>query len=264
MDEILRLEAVSKTFPQGFLHTQHLTAVNSVSFSLVRGETFGLIGHSGCGKTTLSRMVAGLLPPSEGTIEFEGRPLSSFTRREKKSYARRVQMVFQHPQASLDPSMTILESLLEPLAIHHIGNRREERMDLITKTLPTVGLSTDLLSRYPHQISGGEAQRFVICRALLLDPDVLILDEPTSMLDLSVQASLLRLLQTLQVTRQLTYLYITHDVELLTYISHTIGVMERGQLVEVGPREEIFSAPSHPATQKLLAPDAPWKGDIFS
>lgn len=252
MDNVLELEGVCRTFTSGVFRTHTTRAVDQVSFALERGRTFGLVGSSGCGKTTLSRMITRVLRPSAGRILFEGEDIAHLNRAASRDYHRRVQMVFQNPEASLDPSMRVGESLLEALAIHRIGSGREERMERVRNGLEQVGLPDYLLSRYPHQISGGEGQRLVICRALLLEPEVLLLDEPTSMLDVSVQASIMNLLRELQEQMGLTYLYITHDIELLGWISHTIGVMQRGKLVEAGPREQIMEAPVHPYTKELL------------
>ena len=252
MPEILRLEGVCRDFTSGIFRTHTVRAVDHVTFALERGKTFGLVGNSGCGKTTLSRMITRVLRPTAGRILFEGEDISAMTGVQGKSYHRRVQMVFQNPEASLDPTMRVRDSLLEALAIHQIGSGKEERMEKVLSTLTQVGLPEYLLSRYPHQISGGEGQRLVICRALLLEPEVLLLDEPTSMLDVSVQASVMNLLKELQQRLGLTYLYVTHDIELLGWISHTIGVMQRGKLVEMGPREQIMNAPAHPYTRGLL------------
>lgn len=252
MPEILKLEGVCRDFTSGVFRTHTVRAVDHVTFALERGRTFGLVGNSGCGKTTLSRMITRVLRPSAGRILFEGEDISAMTGAQGKSYHRQVQVIFQNPEASLDPTMRVRDSLLEALAIHRLGNSREERMEKVLSTLTQVGLPEYLLSRYPHQISGGEGQRLVICRALLLEPEVLLLDEPTSMLDVSVQASVMNLLKELQQRMGLTYLYITHDIELLGWISHTIGVMQKGRLVEVGPREQIMNAPAHPYTRGLL------------
>ena len=222
-------------------------------------KTFGLVGNSGCGKTTLSRMITRVLRPTAGRILFEGADISGLPGGRARAYHRRVQMIFQNPEASLDPTMRVRDSLLEALTIHQIGSGREERMEKVRSALAQVGLPEYLLSRYPHQISGGEGQRLVICRALLLEPEVLLLDEPTSMLDVSVQASVMNLLKELQQRLGLTYLYITHDIELLGWISHTIGVMQKGRLVEVGPREQIMEAPAHPYTKELLYAYRHWE-----
>ena len=259
MPEILKLEGVCRDFTSGVFRTHTVRAVDHVTFALERGRTFGLVGNSGCGKTTLSRMITRVLRPSAGRILFEGADISAMAGAQGKAYHRQVQMVFQNPEASLDPTMRVRDSLLEALAIHRLGNSREERMEKVISTLTQVGLPEYLLSRYPHQISGGEGQRLVICRALLLEPEVLLLDEPTSMLDVSVQASVMNLLKELQQRLGLTYLYITHDIELLGWISHTIGVMQKGRLVEMGPREQIMEAPAHPYTQELLYAYRHWE-----
>lgn len=259
MPEILRLEGVCRDFTSGVFRTRTVRAVDHVSFALERGRTFGLVGNSGCGKTTLSRMITRLLRPTAGRILFEGADISGLPGGRARAYHRRVQMIFQNPEASLDPNMRVRDSLLEALTIHQIGSGREERMEKVRSALAQVGLPEYLLSRYPHQISGGEGQRLVICRALLLEPEVLLLDEPTSMLDVSVQASVMNLLKELQQRLGLTYLYITHDIELLGWISHTIGVMQKGRLVEVGPREQIMEAPAHPYTKELLYAYRHWE-----
>lgn len=259
MPEILRLEGVCRDFTSGVFRTRTVRAVDHVSFALERGRTFGLVGNSGCGKTTLSRMITRVLRPTAGRILFEGADISGLPGGRARAYHRRVQMIFQNPEASLDPTMRVRDSLLEALTIHQIGSGREERMEKVRSALAQVGLPEYLLSRYPHQISGGEGQRLVICRALLLEPEVLLLDEPTSMLDVSVQASVMNLLKELQQRLGLTYLYITHDIELLGWISHTIGVMQKGRLVEVGPREQIMEAPAHPYTKELLYAYRHWE-----
>lgn len=259
MPELLSLHRVCRNFSHDIFQRRTVQAVQDVSFSLERGKTFGLVGNSGCGKTTLSRLITRLLPLSSGKIYFEGQDISLFDRQTGKSYHQKVQMIFQNPESSLDPTMRIQDSLLEVLQIHGIGQTPDERMEKILQRLAQVGLSDHLLSRYPHQISGGEAQRLAICRALLLNPQVLLLDEPTAMLDVSVQASILNLLKELQQSFGLTYLYITHDIELLRYMGHTIGVMQQGRLVELGSREQVLESPSHPYTQMLLRAYTDWK-----
>ena len=259
MPEVLELDGVCRDFTSGVFRTHTVHAVDHVTFALEKGKTFGLVGNSGCGKTTLSRMITRVLRPTAGRILFEGTDISGLPGGRARAYHRRVQMIFQHPAASLDPTMRVRDSLLEALTIHQIGSGREERMEKVRSALAQVGLPEYLLSRYPHQISGGEGQRLVICRALLLEPEVLLLDEPTSMLDVSVQASVMNLLKELQQRLGLTYLYITHDIELLGWISHTIGVMQKGRLVEVGPREQIMEAPAHPYTKELLYAYRHWE-----
>ena len=259
MPEVLELDGVCRDFTSGVFRTHTVHAVDHVTFALEKGKTFGLVGNSGCGKTTLSRMITRVLRPTAGRILFEGADISGLPGGRARAYHRRVQMIFQNPEASLDPTMRVRDSLLEALTIHQIGSGREERMEKVRSALAQVGLPEYLLSRYPHQISGGEGQRLVICRALLLEPEVLLLDEPTSMLDVSVQASVMNLLKELQQRLGLTYLYITHDTELLGWISHTIGVMQKGRLVEMGPREQIMEAPAHPYTRELLYAYRHWE-----
>lgn len=259
MPEVLELDGVCCDFTSGVFRTHTVHAVDHVTFALEKGKTFGLVGNSGCGKTTLSRMITRVLRPTAGRILFEGADISGLPGGRARAYHRRVQMIFQNPEASLDPTMRVRDSLLEAVTIHQIGSGREERMERVRSALAQVGLPEYLLSRYPHQISGGEGQRLVICRALLLEPEVLLLDEPTSMLDVSVQASVMNLLKELQQRLGLTYLYITHDIELLGWISHTIGVMQKGRLVEMGPREQIMEAPAHPYTRELLYAYRHWE-----
>lgn len=187
MNKVLELEEVSRTFSSGVFRTHTVRAVDRVSFALERGKTFGLVGNSGCGKTTLSRMITRVLKPSGGRIRFEGEDIARLDRKGSRAYHRRVQIIFQNPEASLDPSMRIRDSLLEAMAIHRLGESREERMEKIRAALGQVGLPDYLLSRYPHQISGGEGQRLVICRALLLEPEVLLLDEPTRGIDVGAK-----------------------------------------------------------------------------
>lgn len=259
MNEVLEIRNVCRNFSSGVFKTHITKAVDNVSFSLEKGKTFGLVGNSGCGKTTLSRMITRQIPPTSGSILFEGKDIRNFSMDEAKLYHRRVQMIFQNPEASLDPTMKIRDSLLEALAIHDLGENREARMEMIGKVLKQLSLPDYLLTRYPHQISGGEGQRLVICRALLLQPEVLLLDEPTSMLDVSVQAGIMNILKDLQQELGLTYLYITHDIELLAWISHRIGVMQMGKLVEVGSRDQIMEAAEHPYTRELLHSYSHWE-----
>ena len=256
---VLELREVCRDFTHGVFRTGTVRAVDHVSLTLERGKTFGLVGSSGCGKTTLSRMITRLLRPSAGEILFNGSDINTMSKSETKAYHRKVQMIFQNPEASLDPSMTIQESLLEAIAIHRICISRDEAMERIAATMSKVGVPEFLLSRYPHQISGGEGQRLVICRALLLEPEVLLLDEPTSMLDVSVQAHIMNILRDLQRDMGLTYLYITHDMELLGWISHTIGVMQNGRILEMGPRDQMIDAPKHPYTKKLIKSYTLWE-----
>ena len=239
MNKVLELEEVSRTFSSGVFRTHTVRAVDRVSFALERGKTFGLVGNSGCGKTTLSRMITRVLKPSGGRIRFEGEDIARLDRKGSRAYHRRVQIIFQNPEASLDPSMRIRDSLLEAMAIHRLGESREERMEKIRAALGQVGLPDYLLSRYPHQISGGEGQRLVICRALLLEPEVLRLDEPTSMLDPSGKANLLRMLKGLQNNRGFSMLFITHDLDSALKMSDRLFRLEKGALTRLNPNDYI-------------------------
>lgn len=255
---ILQVKGLSKDFNHGLFHSQTVHAVREVSFSMEKGKTFGLLGNSGCGKTTICRMLMNLIPPTAGQVLYEGADIASFDRQKTKDYHRQVQMIFQNPEASLDPSKRIVDSFLEAMKLHGLFNNKDEGLAKITEQMNSIGLPEPLLYRFPHQVSGGEAQRLIICRALLLSPSVLILDEPTSMLDVSVQARIMHMLKELQQELGLTYLYITHDVELLRWISQDIGVMHQGELVEAGSCESVLESPQHPYTKQLLQSFFDW------
>ncbi|MEG2678636.1 MAG: ABC transporter ATP-binding protein [Oscillospiraceae bacterium] len=255
---MLEVRRLTKDFSHGVFSTKKVRAVDGVSFAMEEGKTFGLVGNSGCGKTTVSRMLTRLIRPDGGEILLDGENVLRFDRKQTKRYHREVQMIFQNPEASLDPSRRVGDSLLEAMSIHGLYRSRDEGMEKVRDVLRRVGVPDSLLGRYPHQISGGEGQRLVICRALLLEPSVLILDEPTSMLDVSVQAHIMNILRDLQAELGLTYLYITHDIELLAWCSHTIGVMHKGVLVETGTQEKLLEAPEHPYTKELLRSYHEW------
>lgn len=229
MNKVLELEEVSRTFSSGVFRTHTVRAVDRVSFALERGKTFGLVGNSGCGKTTLSRMITRVLKPSGGRIRFEGEDIARLDRKGSRAYHRRVQIIFQNPEASLDPSMRIRDSLLEAMAIHRLGESREERMEKIRAALGQVGLPDYLLSRYPHQISGGEGQRLVICRALLLEPEVLLLDEPTRGIDVGAKYEIYELIINLAKEGKGVIMVSSEMPELLG-VCDRILVMSGGQL----------------------------------
>ena len=248
---MLEVKNVSKTFRGGVLQNRRTEAVKNVSFTLEPGRTLGIMGNSGCGKTTLSRMVMGLIPPDKGEVILNGMNPAALSGRERKQFCRKVQMVFQNPGTSLDPSRKIRYSLLEPMRLQRLYTP-EERLDRLRELLKLVGLSEALLDRYPHEISGGECQRLVICRSLTLEPELLVLDEPTSMLDVSVQAHILTLLKDLQKELKLSYLFISHNLDVLAWISHDLAVMRDGSFVETGSVEQVVKRPQHAYTRQLL------------
>ncbi len=262
-EALLRVRGLSKTFitkkSTGWLtfkRKKHIVrAVDDVNFDVRRGECFGLVGESGCGKTTTLKMIVRALAPTEGSIQWleEDRTteLTDLEGNDLKSFRRRMQMVFQDPFSSLSPRQTVLNILKEPMEVHNMGNDRENR-EYAAELMRLVGLQPTYLGRYPHSFSGGQRQRIGIARALALRPELLVLDEPVSALDVSVQAQVLNLLKQLQSELGLTYIFISHNLAVVRYIADRIGVMFRGQLVEVATREELFERPVHPYTRALL------------
>lgn len=227
-------------------------AVSGVSFSIFRGETLGLVGETGCGKSTLARCILRLVEPTGGSVFFEGRDVLALPLRDFQPYRRRMQIVFQDPFASLNPRKTVFSILEEPLIIHGERNPRLRREKVEMMALQ-VGLEPRLLRGYPHEFSGGQRQRICIARALILEPDFVVCDEPVSALDVSVRAQILNLLFEFQKKMHLTYLFITHDLSVVRHVAHRIAVMYLGKVVEIAPTEELFSSPLHPYTQALLA-----------
>ena len=257
---MIELRGVTKTFGSGIFASRRVTAVDNVNLVIRKGRTTGLVGNSGCGKTTLSRMILGSIEADQGEIYYEGNALSKFDKRGWKQYRRQVQIIFQNPDDSFNPTQKILDSLLEPMRIQKLGTRKEqeEKVDAVMKM---VGVPKNLLTRYPHQLSGGEAQRLVLCRALTLDPKVLILDEPTSMLDVSVQAHIMNILKRLQQELGLTYLFITHDLDLVSWMADELAVMNEGSLVEQGETNELLENPKQEYTRKLTAAFQCWEDE---
>lgn len=233
----------------------HVKAVDDVSFSIQAGETFGLVGESGSGKTTLGRTILRLMPATSGKVLFEGRDVFSLNPTELRALRRHMQIVFQDPYASLNPRRSIGSAIAEPLAVHGICPTRAQRRARVEELLSSVGLAADLYDRLPHELSGGQRRRVGIARALALSPQLLIADEPTVGLDLSVQAQVLSLLAQQSAQRGLGLLVISHDLAAVSHLCERVAVMERGRMVEEGPLAQVFAAPRHPCTAALLAAD---------
>ncbi|MFJ7841317.1 ABC transporter ATP-binding protein [Lysinibacillus sphaericus] len=253
---LLKVEGLKKYFPirKGFLNTQvgDVKAVDNVSFEVFEGETLGIVGESGCGKSTTGRLLMRLLEPTAGNIEFGGKILSSLSNSEMRKARRDIQMIFQDPYASLNPRHSIGKILEEPLIVHGMGNSKERKQKVI-ELLKIVGLNEYHVKRYPHQFSGGQRQRIGIARALMTNPRLIIADEPVSALDVSIQAQVLNLMQSLQKELKLTYIFISHDLGVVRHISNRVGVMYLGKLVELTASENLYAEPLHPYTQALLS-----------
>lgn len=251
MSEIL-LEAVhlKKYFntPGGTLH-----AVDDVSFSIPKGKTMGVVGESGCGKSTLGRTLLQLYEPTGGEILFGGRPIANLSAKEFKAVRPKMQMIFQDPYSSLNGRMTVQQLIAEPLIVNKVCKNKKEIQERVERMMDTVGLARRLAMAYPHELDGGRRQRIGVARALILEPEFVVCDEPVSALDVSIQAQILNLLMDLQDQMGLTYLFITHDLSVVKHISDEIMVMYLGKCVERAPSEEIFSNPVHPYTKALLA-----------
>ena len=254
---ILEVQGLKKHFPvSNSLPFQSskiaVKAVDGINFEVYKGETFGIVGESGCGKSTLARLINQLITPTDGIVNFNGVDLASLSAKKIREARKSIQMVFQNPDASLNPRKKIDYLISEPLKIHGIGTK-EERQKRVVELLETVGLSAYHAERYPHEFSGGQKQRVNIARALALNPEVVICDEPVSALDVSVQAQVINLLKRLQKELDLTYIFISHDLNVVRYICDRIAVMYLGRIVEIGTYEEIYESPKHPYTKALLS-----------
>jgi peptide/nickel transport system ATP-binding protein len=248
---LLSVRDLKKHFTMG--KNEILKAVDGISFDIYKGETFGLVGESGCGKSTAGRTMIGLYDRTDGEVVFNGKDVHSLTEKERFHFHKQMQMIFQDPYASLNPRSTVKEIISEPMEVHGLFPNKKERLERIYQLLEDVGLNRDHANRYPHEFSGGQRQRIGIARALALDPDFIIADEPISALDVSVQAQVVNLLKRLQKEKGLTYLFIAHDLSMVKQISNRIGVMYLGHIVELTASNQLYNKPLHPYTQALLS-----------
>lgn len=241
------------TLSGGFVNPQKriIHAVNNVDLQIFKGETLGVVGESGCGKSTLARLITRLEKPSSGVVNFKGENIYSYDRESLKSYRRNIQMIFQDTYSSLNPRKSALSMIKEPLTIHKIGDKKT-RVEVALEIMAKVGLKKEQANRYPHEFSGGQRQRVGIARALVLNPELIVADEPVSSLDVSIQAQILNLLKDLKKDYDLTYMFISHDLNVIRFISHRIAVMYLGKIVELASNSDIYNRPLHPYTRMLL------------
>ena len=247
-EKLIEMKNLKKYFPMK--KRQVLKAVENVTMDIYKGEILSLVGESGSGKTTLGRTVSRLYAKTNGDILFNGKPVEEYGRKE---FTKKVQMIFQDPQASLNPRMTVGDIIAEGIDLHKLASSKQERMDKVYKLLEIVGLNREHASRFPHEFSGGQRQRIGIARALAVDPEVLVCDEPISALDVSIQAQVVNLLKDLQRERNLTLLFIAHDLSMVKYISDRVAVMYRGKVVELGTPEAVYGDPVHSYTKSLIS-----------
>lgn len=254
-EPVIRVEHLKKFFPvkgKLFEKKQYVKAVNDISFSIRRGETLGIVGESGCGKSSLGRTVLKVHQPDSGHIYFNGTDITKLNEKQMHPYRQKMQMIFQDPYASLNPRFTVGETIAEPMEIYQMYNPKE-RMERVQQLMETVGLKPDHIRRYPHEFSGGQRQRIGIARTLALNPEFIVCDEPFSALDVSIQAQIINLLEKIQDERKISYIVVAHDLNAVRHISHNIGVMYLGHLVEIGPAAEVYQNPKHPYTKALIS-----------
>jgi len=255
MNPLLSIDSLVRSFEKPgstFRKKEHFFAVRDVSFELYENETIGLVGESGCGKSTIGNMLIGITPPTSGTINYKNHNIGQFSAAEMKQFRKELQIVFQDPFASLDPLMTLGAILKEPFKIHNLCPDRQERMERIRMLFQQVGLNPDYINRYPHELSGGQRQRVAIARSLVTNPAILIADEPTSALDVSIKAQIINLLSDLRKEQAFSMLFISHDLSMVKHVSDRLLVMYLGRIVESGSTEVIFKQPRHPYTKLLL------------
>lgn len=251
MNKILEVKNLKMHFKVG--RNAVVKAVDDISFDVIEGETLGLVGESGCGKSTLGRCLVRIYTPTSGQIIFDGNDVTTTPNRQLKQYRRQMQMVFQDPYASLNPRLTVGEIIKEPMDIHNIYDTNEEKLVRVQELLELVGLKPDHIRRYPHEFSGGQRQRIGIARTLALNPKFIVCDEPISALDVSIQAQIINLLEQIQEKTGVSYLFIAHDLSMVKHISHRIGVMYLGKMVEIGSSDELYKDPLHPYSKALLS-----------
>lgn len=256
MEKLIEIKNLSKKFPikKGFFNKQvgAVHAVNNVSLDIYSGETLGLVGESGCGKSTMGKCISGLIKPSKGNIKFNGIDFFDTNSKNTKLIRKKIQIIFQNPYSSLNPRMTIREILEEPLIIHKTLPKNQINSKILT-LIDTVGLDSNVLSKYPHEFSGGQRQRIGIARSLILNPEFIVADEPVSALDVSIQAQIINLLEDLKKSLSLTYLFISHDLSVVRHVSNRVAVMYLGEIIEIAPVELLYSNPQHPYTKALLS-----------
>ena len=250
---MLEIKNLNKIYKSGFWNNHKTEAVKDVSFEIKDGEIFGLIGGSGCGKTTISRMIMGFLEADSGSICYDGIELTKLNKKEWKKMRDKIQMIFQIPQMTFNPRFTVYDCCAEPLRLFHLVQSKNEEKQMVEEMLKSIGVSADQMNKYPHEISGGQAQRISIIRTMILNPKLLICDEPTSMLDVSVQAQILNMILEKQKESNFSILFISHDLDVIRAVCDRVAVMESGKIIETGTVKQIFEDPKEPFTKHLIS-----------